>query len=178
MRAPYLISAAVVSIGLYGCAPAPLAPPLSPLHSGSITMASIPAGALPCDVTQPTVVGNCVIELTVTDDATNPKGCSIKLVREDSDLITLKGAQDNFLYWRIVGSPNYKFTRDGIAFIDNFRPRVFSEGERGGADDNEYQWKFTGNKRRVNGYVISVRKPGSSTNPARECELDPWVRNK
>ncbi len=177
MRVPYGVSAALSGIiGLYGCAPAPVAPePMK--HQGMAAATKIPTGTPTCAVNQP-VAGNCVIELTATDDTSDPKLCTLKLVNEDDDLVTLRGAQGNFLYWRIVSSEGYRFTRDGVAFVDNFRPRMFSDGERIGDDNNEFQWQFTGKKRRVNGYVITVRKPNSDPNKVRECELDPWVRNK
>jgi hypothetical protein len=114
-----------------------------------------------------------------------PNECFIKLKSEDNDLLTVKGMLGKYLFWSIVDSPNYIFTRDGVAFIDNFRPRKFEEGDRIDGPETTpptdiknkgYQWLVANDKRRVNGYVINVReKPG---NPRRRCELDPWVRTK
>lgn len=174
MRILYLLSAALMVIVLQGCSATSQVKDPRP-DVGALDFDQIDDNKIkPCAVNVE-IPGECVIQLRVLEN--DPDKC-IELANADDDLITLKGAKGNFLYWRIIDSPDYIFTRDGIAFVDNFRPRVFSEGERGTVMKNEYRWKFTGNRRRVNGYVITVRKPAAPGSPARECELDPWIRNK
>jgi hypothetical protein len=169
MRSTLAISALLLTLGLSGCAPAPIVK-----EPGMAPLANIPPNTLPCKVNED-IVGDCVIELTVRDGS-GPKDCTIVAKVTDSDLITLKNreAKDKLLYWRIIDSPGYRFTRDGIAFIDNFRPRNFTEGERLNEDNDGFQWRFVGNARRVNGYIINVRNPTNG----RECDKDPWVRNR
>lgn len=127
--------------------------------------------------------GNCVIHLTVADKGSDD--CSITLTDErgaelkDLDQIALdvNGARGKFIYWRIISSPGYQFTDDGIAFIDNNRPRMYTQGRK--LNDTEYQWRRNQKAaRRVNGYVINVFKPASGIERDRECERDPWIRTK
>lgn len=178
MRVPELLTVAFTAAALAGCATR-MAHEEPPQFGAT---AAIPATAPLCGVNH-TNTQSCVIELTVSDPS-NPldtKGCDIKLSTDDNDLLTLNRMAGNYVYWRIVNSPDYIFTRDGIAFIDNFRPRMFDEGERidsTSANPNDkkgYQWRVVDGKRRVNGYVINVRKAAPSP---RRCELDPWVPSK
>jgi hypothetical protein len=119
----------------------------------------------------------------VKADSKGNDSCTITLVNKngaeikDLDLLSLTNATGNLVYWRIINSAGYEFTDDGIAFVDNNRPRMFTNGKRLNA--TEFQWRRNNKKvRRVNGYVITVTKPASTTEAERECELDPWIRNR
>ena len=182
MRVPELLIVAFAAAAFSGCATRPQRE--EPPQFGMLQTA-IPGTALPCKIDMNNTVA-CVIELTVSKplDPLDTEGCVITLKLADNDLLTVNGMKGKYLYWHIVDSPDYIFTRDGIAFIDNIRPRKFDEGERIDGQvttpptdikNKGYQWLVVNDKRRVNGYVINVREKGS--NP-RRCELDPWVRSK
>jgi hypothetical protein len=147
-------------------------------------LTSIPSSAdVPCDTLAQPLAGNCVIHLVVTRKGTD--SCSIQMTNKagvelkDLDQISLDvaGAKGNFVYWRIINSPDFRFTDDGIAFVDNNRPRMYTQGKK--LNDTEYQWRRNKREaRRVNGYVITVMKPATAFDPERECERDPWIRTR
>ena len=119
---------------------------------------------------------DCVIRLRVIPPPLGSTECEIQFVDPDADLVSFgkppAGSPPLKVYWYIT-TPDYIFTRDGIAFVDNFRPRSFDDGLRQEPPDrNVFQWTNLHPKRRVNGYVISVRVPGSPIS----CEKDPWIR--
>lgn len=119
---------------------------------------------------------DCTITVDVADDPHDTSKCTITL-SGDKDLITFKNARGSKIVWKIASaSGNYVFTRDGIAFIDNFRPRMFRDAERS-ANGEEFAWTINRSERRVNAYVISIRTRNGVT-PARECEKDPWIRSR
>lgn len=170
--------AVALSIGfLQGCA-TQVAPP------ASMTMlAAIPPGTPACDTLPAPHAGNCTVYLTVADKGLT--SCDITLSNQagaplaDSDLLTLdvNASKGNFIYWKIINSSTYEFTEDGIAFVDNNRPRMYNRSQKLNA--TEYQWRRNNRPvRRVNGYVINVIKPNANPSLERECELDPWIRTK
>jgi hypothetical protein len=170
MRIVFLLPAAWLYAAILGCGHAPTL----------MAQTAITGDPPPCDEVTAPNPGNCVIHLKVTDHPKDATDCDIKLVNkagailEDLDLVTLKDARGNFIYWRIIDSADYEFTDDGIAFVDNNRPRMYTQGKKLSA--KVFQWKRNMRQdRRVNSYVINVIKPGT---PDRECELDPWVRNR
>lgn len=170
MRMPALPIFILAAAILPGCATQTVPEP----PSGGISVMDIPVNTPLC-VVNGNNAADCVIELTVADDPKDSKGCLIELANEDNDLLSLRGAVGKVIYWRITPNTSpYQFTKDGIAFIDNFRPRMFDEGERIEGNKRAFQWKVVNDKRRVNGYIINVRKDGGS----RRCDRDPWVRSK
>jgi len=159
---------AVTALTLAGCATQ--RPP-----EKEIMPAGIPAGVGDCSSS---MVNNksCVVRLNVTPKL--PDSCEIEFADPDADLVTFTkppaGSPPLVIYWLITSS-GYIFTKDGIAFVDNFRPRSFDDGFRQDAPDrNVFQWTNLHPKRRVNSYVISVRNAGSPITNA--CEKDPWIR--
>lgn len=179
MRIIATIFLSLLAVGLQACAPARLA---TAEDIKPTTITAPPCVFKPGDLSP----GDCVIELRVTPF--EAKSCAIELgVRKpvvgvpgtfffepqpNLDLVSFDPSNGPTIYWRIFGDVGYVFTHDGIAFVDNFKPRVFRDGQR--ISDTEFQWKMRKNvKRRVNGYVINVKGPAD-----RECELDPWIRNR
>jgi hypothetical protein len=174
MRFIYLLPTAWLCAAVLGCGHAPTL----------MAQTAIPGNPPACDASGPNRA-SCVIHLKVTDDPDpkKPTDCDIKLVDaagatlDDLDLVSLGSSRGNFVYWRIINSPGYEFTDDGIAFVDNNRPRMYTQSKRLSA--TEFQWKR--NKRpdrRVNGYVVNVIKPNTDPTKERECELDPWIRTR
>lgn len=168
MKLGWILAFAVVAFTVAGCATQ--RPP-----EKEIMPAGIPAGVVDCSSS---VVNSksCVVRLNVTPKL--PDSCEIDFVDPDADLVTFAkpsaGSPPLVIYWMITTS-GYIFTKDGIAFVDNFRPRSFDDGFRQDAPDrNIFQWTNLHPKRRVNGYVISVRNAGSPI--TNTCEKDPWIR--
>jgi hypothetical protein len=158
--------AVILALVLCGCATRQLEP--------EIKASAIPAGTAKCS-TSVDNAASCVVELTVAPKGMD--GCEIEFVDADSDLIPVKrGVSAINVYWRII-SPGYIFTRDGVAFIDNFRPRAFTDGQRLDDAPNEFAWTNLNPRRRIHAYVISVRTPQGAA-PQRSCEKDPWIRNR
>lgn len=168
MKLEPILAFAVVAFTVAGCATQ--RPP-----EKEIMPAGIPAGVVDCSSS---VVNSksCVVRLNVTPKL--PDSCEIDFVDPDADLVTFaKPPADSpplVIYW-VITTSGYIFTKDGIAFVDNFRPRSFDDGFRQDAPDrNIFQWTNLHPKRRVNGYVISVRNAGSPI--TNTCEKDPWIR--
>jgi hypothetical protein len=168
MKLESILALAVVALTAVGCATQ--RPP-----EKEIMPTGIPAGVVDCSSS---VVNDkaCVVRLNVTPKF--PDSCEINFVDPDADLVTFAkpppGSSPLIIYW-VITTPGYIFTRDGIAFVDNFRPRSFDDGFRqDAADRNIFQWTNLHPKRRVNGYVISVRNAGNPITNA--CEKDPWIR--
>lgn len=177
MRLTHWISAGIVSALVYGCAtpPPPPAPPPAPIRPMAWTVPTNPcknAGENDAD---------CVIDLNVFPEGSD--SCRIEFATADDYLFSFKkGAQGKFIYWRIL-TADYEFTEDdGVAFVDNFRPRGFANGRRDKDNAKLYRWRNL-NKRadakkeggRVYSYVINVE---TSSGQARSCTLDPWIRNR
>jgi hypothetical protein len=122
----------------------------------------------------------CVIELRVVD---MDDGCRISLLIPGQDLISFgPGIKDKFVYWRIkeqVGTKPYRFgLRDGIAFIDDPRPRTFVGLQRGGKDPTSFRARNKFKRMTVFKYVVNVTNETESDPATRECSLDPWFRNR
>jgi len=122
----------------------------------------------------------CVIELRVVD---KDDSCRISLLLPTQDLVTFEsGIKDKFVYWRIkeqVGAKPYRFgLRDGIAFVDDPRPRTFVGLQRGGKDPTSFRARNNFNRKTVFKYVVNVTNETETEAATRECSLDPWFRNR
>jgi hypothetical protein len=123
----------------------------------------------------------CVIELRVEDK--DDKSCRISLLIPSQDLVSFgPGIKDKFVYWRIkeqVAAKPYRFgLRDGIAFVDDPRPRNFVGLQRGGKDPTSFRARNKFNRTTVFKYVVNVTNETDSEPATRECSLDPWFRNR
>lgn len=127
----------------------------------------------------------CVIDIKVEDKNKDENGesCRITLLTPHQDLVTFgRGFADKFIYWRIkeqpVGNP-YRFgLRDGIAFLDNPRPRTFVNLQRASKDPTSFRARNKHNRVKVFKYVVNVTNETEDASPTRECSLDPWFRNR
>lgn len=121
----------------------------------------------------------CVIELEV--ESPDAGSCRIKLVHPWSDLIAFgAGVRDKWIYWKIVKQPagaSFRFTLDGVAFTGDHPPRNFVGGKRG-KDWISYRWKNRNKRAGVFKYAITVTDETDDEAPTRECDLDPWIRNR
>lgn len=176
MRLTHLVCAGMLSVLVYGCGTAPAPPSPRPISPMAWTVPSTPCK----NVGENNV--DCVIDLNIRPDGGN--SCKIDFAKPDDYLLSFeKGALDKFIYWRIL-TADYEFTEDdGVAFVDNFRPRGFAKGRRNPGDTKVYRWLNLNRKMdprdsgRVYSYVINVETSSGATT-ARACTLDPWIRNR
>jgi hypothetical protein len=146
---------------------------------GSIVLFAIVLGAAGgCAAQERT---ECVIELRVEDK--DDSNCRITLLIPSQDLVSFgPGIKEKFVYWRIkqqVGAKPYRFgLRDGIAFVDDPRPRTFVNLQRGGKDPTSFRARNKFNRATVFKYVVNVTNETDTDPATRECSLDPWFRNR
>lgn len=141
---------------------------------------NVPSGVDACNDGENST--QCVIDIEIRPEGTD--GCTVRLRNDNLDLITFaKGVTDKFVYWRIAaqdvkpGEKPYRFQEYGVVFTNDRPPKNFVAGKRGN-DLISYRWKNKNKTKSVFNYVIFISNETDSEPATRECQLDPWIRNR